>query len=99
MIGHLCSCICIAANLHIAVFVQAYVWPCGTAIRSDDVYVITGYGKPDAIATAYVASQMETDNCVIEWSHDYKDGNITSFEVSKFEKNIVHQFTTKKKET
>ncbi|CAK8674403.1 unnamed protein product [Clavelina lepadiformis] len=61
--------------------IYAYVWPCGTAIRSDDVYVTTGYGKPDAIATAYVASQMETDNCVIEWSHDYKDGNITSFEI------------------
>ncbi|CAK8674405.1 unnamed protein product [Clavelina lepadiformis] len=59
----------------------AYVWPCGTAIRSDDVYVTTGYGKPDAIATAYVASQPETDNCVIEWFHDYKDGNITSFEI------------------
>ncbi|CAK8674409.1 unnamed protein product [Clavelina lepadiformis] len=50
-------------------------------LRSDDVYVTTSYGKPEAVTTAYVANNTASDDCVIEWSRDNSDGNITSYEI------------------
>ncbi|CAK8674408.1 unnamed protein product [Clavelina lepadiformis] len=50
-------------------------------LRSDDVNVTTSYGKPEAVTTAYVANNTASDDCVIEWSRDNSDGNITSYEI------------------
>ncbi|CAK8674407.1 unnamed protein product [Clavelina lepadiformis] len=61
--------------------INAYVWPCSSAIKSNYVYVTTSYGKPDAIATAYVVSQPGSGICTIDWPRDYHNGNITSYEI------------------